>query len=72
MPKTVHRLELTLSDEQWDALNEQRGHEPRASFIKRTLDDRLGTGGNETASPRAPGHGSPSSSLENFMPTRKR
>lgn len=41
MPKTVHRLELTLSDEQWDALNEQRGHEPRASFVKRMLDAGL-------------------------------
>lgn len=32
------RLELTLSDEVWTRLEKARGHEPRASFVKRALE----------------------------------
>jgi hypothetical protein len=37
----AHRLEITLSDEQWARLNEARGHEARASFVKRALEKAL-------------------------------
>lgn len=33
-----NRIEITLSDERLAALDTARGHEPRASFIKRALD----------------------------------
>jgi hypothetical protein len=36
-----YRLEITLSEEQWDRLNAARGHEPRASFVKRALEAAL-------------------------------
>lgn len=32
-----HRLEITLDDEQWAGLDVARGHEPRASFVKRAV-----------------------------------
>lgn len=32
-----NRLEITLSDEQLGQLDEARGHEPRASFVKRAV-----------------------------------
>lgn len=38
----ANRLEITLSDEQWDRLDGARGHEPRASFVKRALESALG------------------------------
>jgi hypothetical protein len=41
MAKRSNRLELTLSDEQWDRLDGARGHEPRASFVKRALESAL-------------------------------
>jgi hypothetical protein len=37
----ARRVEITLSQERWDALEAARGHEPRASFIKRALDSAL-------------------------------
>ena len=37
-----YRLELTLSEELLGALDERRGHEPRASFVKRVLREALG------------------------------
>lgn len=36
--KRPYRLELTLSDEQVERLDGARGHEPRASFVKRWID----------------------------------
>jgi hypothetical protein len=33
----IHRLEITLNEDDWARLNELRGHEPRASFVKRVL-----------------------------------
>jgi ribosomal protein S27AE len=35
------RLEITLDEAAWDRLNAVRGHEPRASFVKRALRDAL-------------------------------
>lgn len=32
-----YRLEVTLDDEQLAALDAARGHEPRASYVKRVL-----------------------------------
>lgn len=37
----VRRLEITLSQEAWDRLEAARGHEPRASFVKRALESAL-------------------------------
>jgi hypothetical protein len=37
----ARRLEITLSDEQWDRLNAARGHERRASYVKRALESAL-------------------------------
>lgn len=38
----TRRIEITVSEETWDALNAARGHEPRASFVKRALESALG------------------------------
>ena len=38
---TIHRIEITLSDDRLEALDAARGHEPRASFIKRALESAL-------------------------------
>jgi hypothetical protein len=37
----AHRLEITLSDEQNARLEQARGHEPRASYVKRALESAL-------------------------------
>lgn len=37
----TRRLEITVSEETWDQLNVARGHEPRASFVKRALESAL-------------------------------
>src|SRR5687767_11308541 len=37
----AHRLEITLQDELLAALDAARGHEPRASFVKRTLSEAV-------------------------------
>lgn len=37
----TRRLEITVSEETWAALNAVRGHEPRASFVKRALESAL-------------------------------
>lgn len=37
----TRRLEITVSEETWAALDAARGHEPRASFVKRALDSAL-------------------------------
>jgi hypothetical protein len=38
---SARRVEITLSESVWDRLESARGHEPRASFIKRALDFAL-------------------------------
>jgi hypothetical protein len=38
---SARRVEITLSEPVWDRLESARGHEPRASFIKRALDTAL-------------------------------
>jgi hypothetical protein len=40
----ANRVEVTLSDEAWGRLESLRGHEPRASFVKRALMEALGRG----------------------------
>lgn len=37
----ARRIEITVSQELWDRLENARGHEPRASFVKRALESRL-------------------------------
>jgi hypothetical protein len=37
----VKRIEITVSEETWERLNAARGHEPRASFVKRALQEKL-------------------------------
>ena len=41
-PRKQHRVEITLSDERLRALDEARGNEARASFIKRAMDEAIG------------------------------
>jgi hypothetical protein len=43
-PRQQHRIEITLTDERLAALDEARGHEPRASFIKRWVDKGIAHG----------------------------
>lgn len=38
---TARRIEITVCEGTWDALNVARGHEPRASFVKRALESAL-------------------------------
>lgn len=38
---TSKRLEITVSEDTWERLEELRGHEPRASFVKRALESAL-------------------------------
>jgi hypothetical protein len=51
-----YRLEITLDEATLVALDGARGHEPRASFVKRVLGEALGSGrrGEVLASRRAP------------------
>jgi hypothetical protein len=35
----ARRIEITLSQERWEQLEAARGHEPRAAFIKRALEN---------------------------------
>lgn len=37
------RVEITVSEDVWVRLESARGHEPRASFVKRALEKALGT-----------------------------
>jgi hypothetical protein len=37
----ARRVEITLSQERWEQLEAARGHEPRAAFIKRALEQAL-------------------------------
>jgi hypothetical protein len=39
----AHRLEITLNEELLAELDEQRGEEPRATFVKRALGAMLGS-----------------------------
>lgn len=39
----TRRVEITVSEGTWDALEAARGHEPRASFVKRALGEKLGS-----------------------------
>lgn len=39
-----HRLEITLQPEVLEGLDAARGHEPRASFVKRALETALSEG----------------------------
>lgn len=38
---SAKRIEITVSEETWGRLNAARGHEPRASFVKRALERAL-------------------------------
>jgi hypothetical protein len=40
---SARRIEITVSEGTWDRLNAARGHEPRASFVKRALESALGS-----------------------------
>lgn len=65
------RIEITVSEEVWAALDAARGHEPRASFVKRALEKALGTTvGGVTASEPPAGGGSapPQASLPSRVP----
>jgi hypothetical protein len=43
------RIEFTVSEETWERIETARGDVPRAAFIKRTIEDRLGHKGTTTA-----------------------
>ncbi len=47
------RLEITVSDDTLGRLDELRGHEPRASFVRRALEAALGSTGD--VAPSTPG-----------------
>jgi hypothetical protein len=47
----TRRLEITVSDELLARLDAARGHEPRASFIKRALERALGPEAKDTPVP---------------------
>jgi hypothetical protein len=47
----TRRIEITVSDETWRRLDGARGHEPRASFVKRALERALGPEAKDTPVP---------------------
>ena len=64
---SAKRIEITVSEGTWDRLELARGHEPRASFVKRALESALSGLGPGTpvavSSPRGSG------SVEEVAPT---
>lgn len=48
----TRRLEITVSEETWGRLELARGHEPRASFVKRALESALGKMEDQPPRPR--------------------
>lgn len=53
----THRLEITLNEADWARLEECRGHEPRASFVKRALRDALAPESRPNSMPADPPEG---------------
>lgn len=74
----ARRIELTLSQERWEQLEAARGHEPRASFIKRALESALSDDGRtldkpalrRPANPSTADNGPPASIGKSSAPSR--